>query len=79
MAKTMASLQAFPSYLLPRAWSWALIPFPFPFERLPHRLIRARGIIVKLLFHAKNIFFIIWLALRLGEMKSILCSDYRAT
>ena len=39
MAKTMASLQAFPSYLLPRAWSWALIPFPFPFESLPHRLI----------------------------------------
>ena len=21
-----------------RAWSRALIPFPFPFERLPHRL-----------------------------------------
>ena len=29
MAKTMASLQAFPSSLLPRAWSRALIPFPF--------------------------------------------------
>ena len=28
MAKTMASLQAFPSSLLPRAWSRALIPFP---------------------------------------------------
>ena len=30
----MASLQAFPFPLLPRA----LIPFPFPFERLPRRL-----------------------------------------
>ena len=39
MAKTMASLQAFPSSLLPRARSRALIPFPFPFERLPHRLL----------------------------------------
>ena len=38
MAKTMASLQAFPSSLLPRAWSRALIPFPFPFQRLPRRL-----------------------------------------
>ena len=38
MAKTMASLQALPSSLLPRAWSRALIPFPFPFERLPRRL-----------------------------------------
>ena len=27
-----------PSSLLPRAWSRALIPFPFPFERLPLRL-----------------------------------------
>ena len=26
------------SSLLPRAWSHALIPFPFPFERLPRRL-----------------------------------------
>ena len=34
----MASLQAFPFSLLPRAWSRALIPFPFPFERLPRRL-----------------------------------------
>ena len=25
--------------LLPRAWSRALIPFPFPFERLPRRLV----------------------------------------
>ena len=33
----MASLQAFPSSLLPRARSRALIPFPFPFERLPRR------------------------------------------
>ena len=40
MAKTMASLQAFPSSLLPRAWSRALIPFPFPFERLPLRLVK---------------------------------------
>ena len=38
MAKTMASLQAFPSSLLPRAWYRALTPFPFPFERLPRRL-----------------------------------------
>ena len=38
MAKTMASLQALPSSLLPRPWSRALIPFPFPFERLPRRL-----------------------------------------
>ena len=38
MAKTMASLQAFPSSPLPRAWSCALIPFPFPFERLPRSL-----------------------------------------
>ena len=38
MAKTMASLQAFPSSILPRARSRALIPFPFPFERLPRRL-----------------------------------------
>ena len=38
MAKTMASLQAFPCSLLPRTWSRALIPFPFPFERLPRRL-----------------------------------------
>ena len=37
----MASLQAFPSSLLSRAWSRALIPFPFPFERLPRRLLRA--------------------------------------
>ena len=29
---------AFPSSLLPRAWSRALIPFPFPFESLPRRL-----------------------------------------
>ena len=35
----MASLQAFPSSLLPRAWSRALIPFPFLFERLPRRLL----------------------------------------
>ena len=28
--------ERFPSSLLPRAWSRALIPFPFPFERLPH-------------------------------------------
>ena len=27
-----------PSSLLPRAWCRALIPFPFPFERLPRRL-----------------------------------------
>ena len=39
MAKTIACLQAFPSSLLPRARSRALIPFPFPFERLPHRLL----------------------------------------
>ena len=39
MAKTMASLQAFPSSLLPRVRSRALIPFPFPFERLPRRLL----------------------------------------
>ena len=39
MAKTIAFLQAFPSSLLPRARSRALIPFPFPFERLPHRLL----------------------------------------
>ena len=32
----MACLQAFPSSLLPRAGSRALIPFPF--ERLPHIL-----------------------------------------
>ena len=38
MAKTMASLQAFPSSLLSLAWSRALIPFPFPFERLLRRL-----------------------------------------
>ena len=30
--------RGFPSSLLPRAWSRALIPFPFPFERLPRRL-----------------------------------------
>ena len=36
----MASLQAFPSSLLPRAWSRALIPFPFPFELLPRRLVK---------------------------------------
>ena len=40
MAKTMASLQAFPSSLLPRAWSRAQIPFLFPFENLPRRLSR---------------------------------------
>ena len=28
-----------PSSLLPRAWSRALIPLPFPFERLPRRLL----------------------------------------
>ena len=38
MAKTMAFLQAFHSSLLPRLRSRALIPFPFPFERLPRRL-----------------------------------------
>ena len=27
-----------PSSLLPRAWSRALIPYPFPFERVPRRL-----------------------------------------
>ena len=36
----VASLQAFPSSLLPHAWSRALIPFPFPFERLPRRLMQ---------------------------------------
>ena len=30
--------RSFPSSLLPRAWSRDLIPFPFPFERLPRRL-----------------------------------------
>jgi len=44
MAKTMACLQAFPSFLLPRAWSRALIPFPFPFERLPRRLAEIKPI-----------------------------------
>ena len=39
MAKTMACLQAFPSSHLPRARSRALIPFSFPFERLPRRLL----------------------------------------
>ena len=34
MVKAMASLQAFPSFLLAGAWSRALIPFLFPFERL---------------------------------------------
>ena len=38
MAKR-ACLQGFPSSLLPRARSRALIPFPFPFERLPRRLL----------------------------------------
>ena len=38
MAKR-AFLQGFPSSLLPRARSRALIPFPFPFERLPRRLL----------------------------------------
>ena len=33
-------MQAFPSSLLPRAWSRALTPFPFPFERLPLRLVK---------------------------------------
>ena len=39
-----------PSSLLPRAWSRALIPFPFPlpFERLPRRLaIELQGNITK--------------------------------
>ena len=40
MTKTMASLQLFPSSLLPSARSRALIPFPFPFERLPRRLAK---------------------------------------
>ena len=40
MAKTMASLQAFPSSLLLSARSRALIPFPFPFERLPRSFQR---------------------------------------
>ena len=35
MAKTFASLQAFPFSLLPHAWSHALIPFPVSFECLP--------------------------------------------
>ena len=39
MAKTFASLQAFPSSLLPRERSRAQIPFPFPFERLPRKLL----------------------------------------
>ena len=43
MAKTMASLQAFPSSLLPRTLSRALITFPFRFERLPRRLTRVKG------------------------------------
>ena len=29
----------FPSSLFPLAWPCALIPFPFPFERLPRRLM----------------------------------------
>ena len=37
MAKTMASLQAFPSSLLPRARSRALIPCPFS-NAVPRRL-----------------------------------------
>ena len=38
MAKR-ACLQGFPSSLLPRARSRALIPFPFPFDCLPRRLL----------------------------------------
>ena len=39
MAKTMACLSELAGVpLLPRARSRALIPFPFPFERLPRRL-----------------------------------------
>ena len=45
MAKTIASLQAFPSSLLPRAWSRAPIPFPFPFERLPRRLTGTQNVL----------------------------------
>ena len=36
-------VDAFPSSLLPRAWSRALIPFPFPFERLSRRLALERN------------------------------------
>ena len=33
-----------PSSLLPRAWCRTLIPFPFPFERLPHRPVTLWGL-----------------------------------
>ena len=55
-----------PSFLLSRAWSRAVIPFPFPFERLPRRLsqlgiveltTRARDIAsFKVDFHCRLIF-----------------------
>ena len=45
----MASLQAFLSSLLPRVRSRALIPFPFPFERLVRSLTN---------FGSKYMFFI---------------------
>ena len=32
-----------PSSLLPRAWSRALVPFPFPFERPPRKLTCCSG------------------------------------
>ena len=33
--------------LLPPPWSHALIPFPFPFERLPRRLERGEDLYYK--------------------------------
>ena len=30
--------------LLPRSWSRVLIPFPFPFKRLPRRLVRCEAL-----------------------------------
>ena len=54
MAKTVASLQAFPSSLLPHTWSRALIPFPFPFERLPRRLERGEDLYYKYMQKMKS-------------------------
>ena len=72
MAKIMASLQAFPSSLLPRARSRALIPFPFPFERLPRRL-SWRGFWLSLACWAIKTTDIIFNTLT--ELREILLSD----
>ena len=51
-------VNAFPSPLLPRAWSRALIPFPFLFERLPGRLLFSQFWILIEVYERRNFLFL---------------------